>query len=70
MEQIKLNDINFHSLQKLKQQGTKATLYKDGNVAFCDLDGCSYNGYIAPFYICINEEIFYWLQKLEIIIII
>lgn len=39
MEQIKLNDINFHSLQKLKQQGTKATLYKDGNVCFKILDG-------------------------------
>ena len=38
MEQIKLNDINFHSLQKLKQQGTKATLYKDGNVCFKILD--------------------------------
>ena len=39
MEQIKLNDINFHSLQKLKQQGTKAKLYKDGNVCFKILDG-------------------------------
>ena len=34
MEQIKLNDINFQSLQKLKHQGTKATLYRDGNVCF------------------------------------
>ena len=39
MEQIKLNDINFHSLQKLKHQGTKATLYRDGNVCFKILDG-------------------------------
>lgn len=38
MEQIKLNDINFHSLQKLKQQGANATLYKDGNVCFKILD--------------------------------
>lgn len=39
MEQIKLSDINFSSLQKLKQQGTKATLYKEGNVCFKILDG-------------------------------
>lgn len=39
MEQIKLDDINFNSLQKLKQQGTKATLYKDGDVCFKILDG-------------------------------
>ena len=39
MEQIKLSDINFQSLQKLKQQGTKATLYKDGNVCYKFLDG-------------------------------
>ena len=39
MEQIKLSDINFHSLQKLKQQGTKSTLYKDGNVCYKILDG-------------------------------
>lgn len=39
MEQIKLNDINFQSLQKLKHQGTKATLYRDGNVCFKILDG-------------------------------
>ena len=39
MEQIKLSDINFQSLQKLKQQGTKSTLYKDGNVCYKILDG-------------------------------
>lgn len=39
MDKIKLSDINFSSLQKLQQQGTKATIYKDGYTCFKILDG-------------------------------
>ena len=39
MEKIKLNDINFSSLQRLQQQGTTATLYRDGNTCYKILDG-------------------------------
>ena len=39
MDKIKLSDINFSSLQKLQQQGTKATIYKDGHTCFKILDG-------------------------------
>jgi len=57
MEQINLSDVNFYSLQKLKQQGTKASLYKDGNVCYKILDGCSYNGHIAPFISVLMKKI-------------
>ena len=39
MEKIKFNDINFSSLQKLQQQGTKATIYRSGDICFKILDG-------------------------------
>ena len=39
MERIKFNDINFSSLQKLQQQGTKATIYRSGDTCFKILDG-------------------------------
>lgn len=39
MEKINFKDINFSSLQKLQQQGTKSTLYKDKNTCFKILDG-------------------------------
>ena len=29
MDKIKFNDINFSSLQRLQQQGTKATIYRN-----------------------------------------
>ena len=39
MDKIKLSDINFLSLQKLQQQGTKATIYRSGDICFKILDG-------------------------------
>ena len=39
MEKIKFNDINFDSLQKLKQQGTKGIMYKNGVTCYKILDG-------------------------------
>ena len=39
MNKIKLRDINLMALQKLKHQGTKATLYKSGDTCFKILDG-------------------------------
>ena len=39
MENIQFNDIDFSSLQKPKQQGTKSTLYIDENICYKILDG-------------------------------
>lgn len=39
MDKIKFNDINFSSLTKLQQQGTKSTIYTDGDSCFKILDG-------------------------------
>lgn len=39
MEMIKYIDIDFNSLEKLKSQGTKATLYKNDNECIKILDG-------------------------------
>lgn len=39
MEKIRFNDINFSNLQKLKQQGTKSSIYKDGSICYKILDG-------------------------------
>lgn len=39
METIKYSDIDFKSLEKLKSQGTKATLYKNDNECIKILDG-------------------------------
>ena len=39
---IKFNDINFSSLQKRQQQGTKATIYRNGDTCIKILD-CLYD---------------------------
>ena len=39
MEKINLNDINFSSLQKIKNQGTQSTIYTDGNICYKIVDG-------------------------------
>ena len=39
MEKIQFKDIDFSKLQKLEQQGTKATLYKNENICYKILDG-------------------------------
>ena len=39
MERIQLKDVDFSKLQKLQYQGTKASLYKDGNICYKFLDG-------------------------------
>ena len=38
MEQIKLKDINLSSLERLSQQGTKSTVYRDGKKCIKILD--------------------------------
>lgn len=39
MEKIQFKDIDFLKLQKLQQQGTKASLYRDGHICYKILDG-------------------------------
>lgn len=39
MEKINISDINFSVLQKLKSQGTKSTVFTDGNLCYKLLDG-------------------------------
>ena len=39
MDKIQFKDIDFSNLQKLKQQGSTATLYKNGNMCYKILDG-------------------------------
>lgn len=39
MEKIQIKDINFSTLQKLKQQGTKSTIYRSDNMCYKILDG-------------------------------
>lgn len=39
MEEIKVKEIDISSLQKLKSQGTKSTIYTDGNICYKFLDG-------------------------------
>lgn len=39
MEKIQIKDIDFSKLKKLQQQGTKASLYRDGHICYKILDG-------------------------------
>lgn len=39
-----------------------------GNVAFCDMDGCSYNGYESPFISMLMKKLIYDYRKEEFVI--
>lgn len=39
---------------------------KDGNVAFCDIDGCNYNGYRSPFVSILTKNFFIDYRKEKI----
>lgn len=39
MEKINLKDINFSELKKIKSQGTKSTIYTDGDICYKIVDG-------------------------------
>lgn len=39
MEKIQVKDVDISKLQKLQQQGTKASLYRDGQICYKILDG-------------------------------